>query len=756
MAKQVNSAWAAIQNGSFDRLAEGLCVFDRAHKLVAWNDVFRQLLKLPRKLLRRGVTLERVVTYAVKRGDFDQKQGDRLIASWTRETLKPGKKVAGWPREDRRPLTTMRRRAENGQVLFIIKQSHAEDADAGSAEEALSRQAAALEQISEGVLISAGDGTIIDCNPSACRIFGYDKDALIGMNAYGLVTPEVEESGLATTIETDVSADQAWFGETDVQRSDGTTCRVDASVLPRRDASGAIVGRIGVVRDITEQRAADEARLNSDRKFRDLIEGSLQGFIIYAGGRVLYVNKAAADTYGYEPSEMIGLEANALAAEEEHATLDELRELANTGRQILRGKRKDGRIVWLELNARAITWEGQAARQVTIYDITERRDAEDALLQAQKMESLGQLTGGIAHDFNNLLGVISGNLELLRDQSEDGDPQHSFIETGLRSVRRGAELTQRLLAFARKQPLRPEYTDLSDLVRDMKALLQRTLGERFQVKTILADKAWPTLVDQGQMENVLLNLALNARDAMPKGGRLLIRTENVALEEEITNDGATIAPGDYLKVTVKDTGTGMTPEVLANAFDPFFTTKGSGSGSGLGLSMVYGFVSQSSGHIRIDSTVGKGTAIELFLPRTFAEARAKTSQDKTASPRGNNEVVLVVEDDDDLRELAVLLLDRMGYKTYQAADGHSAVALMRKVDHLDLVFTDVVLPYGMSGIDAAREARTLFPAIKILFTSGYTESEVLGKELEKGNVEMITKPYRTDVLARRLQEVLAG
>lgn len=654
MAKQVNSAWAAIQNGSFDRLDEGLCVLDKAHKLIAWNDVFRQLLKLPRNLLKRGARLERLVAYAVNRGDFDHDQGERLIASWTRKTTKPGKKVAGWPREGARPLTAMLRRADDGQTLIIVKgppKKGEEDTDwegeparqiaaldiheRKRTEDALSRQAAVLDQISEGVLIADEAGRITDCNPSACRIFGYAKDTLIGMNAHGLVTPEVEETALSDTIESDVMADQAWFGETDVQRSDGTTLRINASVLPRRDASGAIIGRIGVVRDITES-----------------------------------------------------------------------------------------------------------------------RDAEEALLQAQKMESLGQLTGGIAHDFNNLLGVISGNLELLRDQTEKDDSRHSFIDTGLRSVRRGAELTQRLLTFARKQPLRPEVTDLSALVREMKAMLQRTLGERIQVKTGLADKAWPTLLDQGQMENVLLNLAVNARDSMPKGGTLLIKTENVALQDEVANEDAAISSGDYLKVTVKDTGTGMTPDILAKVFDPFFTTKGAGSGSGLGLSMVYGFVTQSSGYIRIDSTLGKGTAVELYLPRTFADIPVKTQYDHSAPPRGNHEAVLVVEDDDDLRELTVLLLDRMGYKTYQAADGHSAVALMSKIDHLDLLFTDVVLPHGLSGIDAARAAKDLFPAIKLLFTSGYTESEVLGKELEKSDVELITKPYRTDVLARRLQEVL--
>lgn len=975
--------WTAIQNGSLDELSEGLCVFDRNHRLLAWNESFRKLLGLPQKSLKRRQKLSDIVAYAVSRGDFTRHEGDRILASWQSASIKAGKRVSGWPRKNKRALTSVRRRAEGGQTIFILKEpddsvgdryrqlidesaqgilihrdgiilyvndaiakfsplgaeeligSHLEElirredmlrieqriaaggsspiefmveAAAGrkiwvearsaniewdgepasqvvmldvterkSVEETLLRQAIVLNQISEGVLIASADGEVTECNPSACRILGYERDELIGKNAYQILTPEFEAAGLPAEIEAGILADQPWFGTVSIVRGDGSQCTIDGSVLPRRDATGAIVGRIGVVRDVTEQKKADEqlqlqatvieqmseavlitndsdiildanraavnmfgkghrdfvgSRLDqlislgspvsdgfsemeesifkigvvsgeitvgegaderqievsstplqspedrsvgrivvcrdvtdrraseialrqSERKFRDLIEGSLQGVMIYDFKRILYVNRAATEIFGYSVDDMIGMEIDHVMLEEERGTVSESQLTPITGPKTLPARRSDGAQVWVEFIACDIEWEGRAARQVTLFDVTDRHDAQEALLQAQKMESLGQLTGGIAHDFNNLLGVVSGNLELLREQIDESDDKRGYIDTGLRSVRRGAELTQRLLAFARKQPLRPEYTDLNELIASLTKMLRRSLGERIEVETDLASDAWPTWLDQGQMENVLLNLALNARDAMPQGGKLGIKTENLVLTTELVDARISIPPGNYLKLTVRDNGTGIAPDVLASVFDPFFTTKEVGSGSGLGLSMAHGFVNQSNGHIRIVSQVGKGTDVELYVPRSESPAPTKISRSSVSSPRGNNETVLVVEDDDDLRDLAVILLSRMGYKTLEAADGSSAIALMEKVDHVDLLFTDVVLPRGISGVDVARKAKERFSDIKVLFTSGYAQSESFVSELQKDDVELIRKPYRTETLAKRLQAVLA-
>lgn len=983
MPREANNMWTAIQNGSLDELSEGLCVFDRNHRLLAWNESFRKLLGLPQKSLKRRQPLGDIVANAVSRGDFTRHEGDRILASWQSASIKAGKRVSGWPRRNKRALTSVRRRAESGQTIFILKEpddsasdryrqlidesaqgilihrggiilyvnesiakfsplgaeeligSHLEDlirredmlrieqriaaggssaiefvvegasghkiwvearsaniewdgepasqvvmldvTERKSVEETLLRQAIVLNQISEGVLVASADGEVTECNPSACRILGYERDDLIGKNAYQILTPEFEAAGLPAEIEAGILADQPWFGTVNIVRGDGNQCTVDGSVLPRRDATGAIVGRIGVVRDVTEQKKADEqlqlqatvieqmgeavlitndtdiildanraavnmfgngqrdfvgsrlgqlinlggpaaqgfsemeesifkigvvsgeirvgegdderqievsstplqspadqsvgrivvcrditerraseiALRQSERKFRDLIEGSLQGVMIYDFKRILYVNRAATEIFGYSVDDMIGMDIDHVMLEEERGTVSESQLTPITGPTTLPARRSDGAQVWVEFIACDIEWEGRAARQVTLFDVTDRHDAQEALLQAQKMESLGQLTGGIAHDFNNLLGVVSGNLELLREQIDESDDKRGYIDTGLRSVRRGAELTQRLLAFARKQPLRPEYTDLNELIASLTKMLRRSLGERIEVETDLASDAWPTWLDQGQMENVLLNLALNARDAMPQGGKLGIKTENLALTTELVDDRISIPPGNYLKLTVRDNGTGIAPDVLASVFDPFFTTKEVGSGSGLGLSMAHGFVNQSNGHIRIVSQVGKGTDVELYVPRTETPAPNIISRSSVSSPRGNNETVLVVEDDDDLRDLAVILLGRMGYKTLEAADGSSAVALLEKVDHIDLLFTDVVLPRGISGVDVARKAKERFSDIKVLFTSGYAQSESFVSELQKDDVELIRKPYRTETLAKRLQAVLA-
>ena len=391
----------------------------------------------------------------------------------------------------------------------------------------------------------------------------------------------------------------------------------------------------------------------------------------------------------------------------------------------------------------------------TVQDITEVKQTEAQLQQAQKMEAVGQLTGGVAHDFNNLLTVILGNLQLLERRVEGDARIQKRVRRASDAALRGADLTKRLLAFSRRQVLEPEVVGLDGLVAGMDDLLRRTLGEAIEIKTALADELWPATVDRHQLESALLNLAINARDAMPSGGKLTIETANSRLEDEYVARHAYVVTGDYVMLAVTDTGTGMSPEVIEHAFEPFFTTKGAGKGSGLGLSMVYGFVKQSRGHVNIYSEEGHGTTVKLYLPRAKPGDEAVAEE---AAPevvvRSEGETILVVEDDAAVREIAVALLEDRGYRVLEAGDGRTALGVLDEHPDIDLLLTDVVMPGGMGGPDLARNARERRPDLKVLYTSGYTENAIVhGGVLDEG-VEMIGKPYQTEELAQKVRQVL--
>ena len=413
---------------------------------------------------------------------------------------------------------------------------------------------------------------------------------------------------------------------------------------------------------------------------------------------------------------------------------------------------RDGR--WLQLTEYRAT-NGSTASVFT--DITLLMEQEEQLRQAQKMEVVGQLTGGIAHDFNNLLSVIVGSLELTEVQSSQQPALHSAVQRALAAARRGGMLTQKLLAFSRKQVLQSRLVDLNELVHGLLDLLQRSLGETVQIRTALSPTPVVTHIDLAQYENALMNLAINARDAMPDGGTLTIGTDIVTVEDATRPPGADVEPGSYAVLTVRDTGTGIAPEVLSNIFEPFFTTKGIGKGSGLGLSMVYGLVKQSGGYIAVQSQAGRGTTVRIYLKRDLTPWPALESRGDGAKPAASRtERILVVEDDPDLRELAVILLTELGYETLDAGDGHAALSLLDAGANVDLLFTDVILPKGMSGPELAQEAQQRHPNLKVLFTSGYTEN-ALGKhgQLEEG-IELIHKPYHKVDLSLKLDAILHG
>ena len=427
-----------------------------------------------------------------------------------------------------------------------------------------------------------------------------------------------------------------------------------------------------------------------------------------------------------------------------------------------RFRHKDGSYRWLSWTAvpdqnliyavaRDVTAEKAAAERL--------KAAEEALRQSQKMEAVGQLTGGIAHDFNNLLTGIVGSLDLMQTRLSQGrtDRIGRYIEAAMASANRAAALTHRLLAFARRQPLVPKPVDANQLILSLEDLLRRTIGEAVELEIAPPEPLWPTLCDPNQLESALLNLAINARDAMPDGGKLAIATANTIVSATDTSSSALqLQPGDYVCITVTDTGTGMSAEVAARAFDPFFTTKPIGQGTGLGLSMIYGFARQSNGHVALDTAPGHGTSIRLCLPRH--QGASEADQNSSASKDGvaaTGETVLVVEDESVVRGVIIEMLHDQGYLTREAADGAAGLRILQLDEPVDLLLTDIGLP-GMNGRQLADQGRKLRPDLKILFMTGYAENAANAEGFLRPGMDMITKPFDLGHLSRRVRDIISG
>ncbi|MEP7102093.1 MAG: ATP-binding protein, partial [Burkholderiales bacterium] len=397
-------------------------------------------------------------------------------------------------------------------------------------------------------------------------------------------------------------------------------------------------------------------------------------------------------------------------------------------------------------SGRHVTAEKQAADDL--------QAAQEQLRQSQKMEAVGQLTGGVAHDFNNLLQVISGNLHLLGKGIAGNEALERRVTNAQTAVRRGAKLASQLLAFSRRQALEPKVVNVGKFVVGMEDMLRRAIGESIEIETLVSAGLWNTFVDPTQIENAVLNLAINARDAMSGSGKLTIEVGNAFLDPDYARGHADVAPGQYVVLAVRDTGSGMSPEVMAQVFEPFFTTKPLGTGTGLGLSMVYGFVKQSGGHVKIYSELGQGTTMKLYLPRAHEGEDAVVAV--AAEPiSGGSETILVAEDDEAVRETVVEMLGELGYRVLKANDAASALTLIESGIAIDLLFTDVVMPGALKSPELARKARERLPQIAVLFTSGYARDAIVhGGRLDTG-VELLPKPYTREALARKLRQVLA-
>ena len=668
-------------------------------------------------------------------------------------------------------------RDDNGKAVRLVG-AHSDVTEQVAAEQALRQSEGQFRSLAEAVphhvWTARPDGLLNWFNPRVYEYAGFGPGELDGENWGRIVHPDDVQSAIAAWTKA-IGDGQAYEIEFRLRRADGAFRWFLARAVPTRDEQGKIVRWIGTNTDVHDQKQiADELaelnatlaqRVEEKTRERDRIWNVSQDLLLVADRNGIWrtVNPAWTRTLGWSEAELLNRTSEWLEHPDDggvaRAEVNKLRDSAATVKFESRFRHKDGSYRWL-------SWTGvpdqdhiyAVARDVTAEKAAAERlkATEEALLQSQKMEAVGQLTGGIAHDFNNLLTGIVGSLDLLQTRLNQGRTENvaRYINAAMTSANRAAALTHRLLAFARRQPLIPKSVDANQLVVSLEDLLRRTIGETIDLEIVTAGDLWATLCDPNQLESALLNLAINARDAMPDGGRLTIATSNARLGS-VTADTPALLPGDYICINVTDTGVGMSTEVVGRAFDPFFTTKPIGQGTGLGLSMIYGFTRQSNGHATIDSQPGQGTSVKLYLPRHHGDVAAEPAAAvRAAEPAASGETVLVVEDEPVVRAVIMEMLADQGYRTLEAADGPSALRVLRTKARIDLLVTDVGLP-GMNGRQLADQARETRPDLRILFITGYAESAAMSDGFLQPGMEMITKPFDLDNLSRRIRAMVS-
>ena len=548
---------------------------------------------------------------------------------------------------------------------------------------------------------------------------------------------------------------QQWSCEYRFLRHDGSYVFVYERGFVVRDAAGNAVRIVGAITDLSDRKRREDIL----REQATLLDRAKDAIMVRGlDHRIRYWNQAAEAIYGIPRKQAIGKPV------EDIVIYDDPTEFAAADAEVFEKGEWSGRFQQTRADGKTITVDGhwtllrdEGGHPVGVLkihtNVTERVELEGRLAQSQKLEAIGQLTGGIAHDFNNLLTVIVGNADTLAEELPDRTDVLPLVDMIRTAGERGAELTRHLLAFARRQALEPRTVRPDELVDGMRNLLRRTLGENIELAVEHAADVARVSVDPAQFESALLNLCINARDAMPGGGKLMIETDNVILDENYTERRADVVPGDYVRISISDTGTGMSAEDVARAFEPFFTTKARGQGTGLGLSMVYGFVKQSGGHVAIYSELGHGTVITLYLRQAKDHIEPVTVVEP-ADIAGRGERILLVEDDDLVRAHAVQLLTGLGYGVVAATNGPEALALLREDIPCDLLFTDVIMPGGLTGPKLAEAAHVLRPGLPVLYTSGYTENAIIHHGRVDPGINLLHKPYRKPELAAKLRAVL--
>jgi PAS domain S-box-containing protein len=612
------------------------------------------------------------------------------------------------------------------------------------------------------------DGRITTWNPGAERIKGYKPHEIIGSHFSRFYTEEDRLAGVPDRALRTAAEDGRFEIEGWRVRRDGTRFWANVVIDAIRDRDGQLIAFAKVTRDMTERVVADAALRESEERFRILVQG-VADYAIYMldpKGRITNWNLGGERIKGYTAEEIVGQHFSVFFSNQDRAKGEPEREIATASRDgRFEGEgwrvRKDGTMFWAGVVLdRILDRDGKLLGFAKVTrDMTEKKKTEEeleraraALAQAQKMEAIGQLTGGVAHDFNNLLTVITNSLDLLLDLQRDEADKRRIIDIALRAAERGAALNQQLLAFSRRQSLRPEVHDLNVLIGGFEAVLRRACREAIEFDLDLAPVPAAATIDAPQFETALLNLVVNARDAMPAGGSLKIATRFEEIDQARARTMSDITPGRYVKVSVTDTGAGMAPEVIAHAFEPFFTTKEVGKGSGLGLSQVYGFVAQSGGHVALDTTPGAGTTVTLFLPATDLHPAIDPGRSQALVGAAKAKI-LVVEDDPDVLDMAVESLRMLDYEVLTAPDGPSALAVLRRDPNIRILLSDIVMPQGMNGIELAREAVRMRPDLRVLLASGYPMAALPrdGGRPVLDEFPFLRKPYRCAQLAEALR-----
>jgi PAS domain S-box-containing protein len=641
--------------------------------------------------------------------------------------------------------------------------------------EAADRQFRILVQgvIDYAIFMLDPGGHITTWNAGAERIKGYAPQEVIGRHFSMFYTPEDRDAGLPQRLLAQAARDGKVETEGWRLRRDGSRFWGMIVIDAIRDEEGRLIGFAKVTRDMTERLVAAEALRQSEERFRLLVQG-VTDYAIYMldpEGKITNWNVGGERIKGYAPEEVVGRHFSMFYTEEDlRAGLPQraLETAAREGRFEGEGwrVRKDGSRFFANVVVDAIRdAEGKLLGFAKITrDITQRKKAEErleqtraAFIQAQKMEALGQLTGGVAHDFNNLLTVILSNIELAGAPGVDERDSARLLDSARRAAGRGAMLTRQLLAFARRHPLSPKRQRVNALLQAFEAVLRRACGETCAMTLALTAEPTFAELDEAQFEAAILNLVMNARDAMPAGGNVRIRTEIAAVDAAKADALEGLRPGRYIALSVEDDGSGIPKNVLAHVFEPFFTTKEPGKGSGLGLSQVFGFAKQSGGHVTIESALGEGTTVTLYLPALEIGLMAQEEPEIGAAQarRRRRGTALIVEDDPDVLESAVVSLRSLGYEVLTAENGPGALDVLRRPQKIDLLFSDVVMPKGMTGIELAREARKLRPEVKVLLVSGYPRS-VLEANEPLGDFVLIAKPYRLEELLQGLRRAAAA
>jgi two-component system, cell cycle sensor histidine kinase and response regulator CckA len=631
-------------------------------------------------------------------------------------------------------------------------------------EAALRVRNATLESLTQGVLIAdarAPDLPVIYANPAFTRLTGYAADEVLGRNCRFLQGPDTDRATVAA-IRAALREGLPFLGDVLNYRKDGTPFWNELALSPVRDEQGRLTHFIGIQTDATARIRAAAALRASEARTRGIINTAFDAIItIDEHGTIESVNPATERMFGYAADELLGHNVRVLMPEPYRREHDDyLERYRRTGERHLIGTqrelaalRKDGTVFPVHLSVGEIALEGRQVFTGIVHDLTVRKDLERQLFQSQKMEAIGVLAGGVAHDFNNLLTVIMGYADLLIAtiplEGTTGEALTMIKKTG----ERAAALTRQLLIFSRKQVLEPVVLDLNTIVRELSKMLRRMIGDDIELVTRLAPDLGRAKADPSQVEQVLLNLAVNARDAMPRGGSLTIETANADLDEAFTRPHPDLPPGPYVRLTMRDTGVGMDEATKARIFEPFFTTKELGKGTGLGLATVYGIVKQSGGHVAVESAPARGATFHVYLPRL--EAAAAVAQAPPAfQVAGGTETLLLVEDQDDVRRLARMILEASGFRVLEAINGEDAVATyQRHAGAIDLLVTDVMMP-RMNGPELAAALQAVQPGLRVLFVSGFASDAIVRRDVLERGLAFLQKPFTPTTLVRKVREVL--